>query len=609
MLRPATRFAAAVAAAALVGLSSQLPLWSMTMTAPQYPKGLKLYAYGTGMAGDLREINILNHYVGMPPLETPQLEIAIFPFGIALLMLLCLAAPLHRYLSRLAMVAIVVTPLVVLGDLQWRLYVFGHSFDPHAPIRLKPFTPPVIGSNTMWNFETSAMIGTGILCLIAAAVVLWLGGRSRPFIPVREERLQTSPTREARTRAAAVLLVLGLPAVANAGALQQRVDAAVPGSTITVDGGVHQGPLRIRGPLTVVGVNAPVIDGNGTGSVVTIEGAGVVFRGFVVRNSGRQVTEEAAGITVTGDRHRIEANQLHDVYFGIHVEGGTGHVVQGNVITPGIHHGARPGHGISVWHVENGEIRGNRISEARDGVYLSFTEGVIVSDNEVVSCRYGLHSMYSQNATFTGNTVRGNLLGAALMMSDRLVLRGNRIEQHREGAAAYGVLLKDIGDLQADGNLILANRVGVYAEGVPSQPSRAAVVTHNVIAGNEVGLALQSNAALTLSENTISDNLTDVRALGRQLSPSMQWSRGGRGNFWSQYRGYDGDRNGVGDVPHRLEDAMDALVRRNALTQAFLYTPAHLALEAAARMFPLLRQQPLLTDRYPLMATAAGVSR
>ena len=82
----------------------------------------------------------------------------------------------------------------------------------------------------------------------------------------------------------------------------------------------------------------------------------------------------------------------------------------------------------------------------------------------------------------------------------------------------------------------------------------------------------------------------------------MRWSRDGRGNAWSQYRGYDANRDGIGDVPHRVEDAMDALIRRNALAQAFLYTPAHLALEAAARMFPLYRQQPVLVDEYPLMA-------
>ena len=111
-----------------------------------------------------------------------------------------------------------------------------------------------------------------------------------------------------------------------------------------------------------------------------------------------------------------------------------------------------------------------------------------------------------------------------------------------------------------------------------------------------------------MSGNRIAENLTDVRPLGRQLSPGMRWTREGRGNSWGQYRGYDADGDGIGDVPYRVEDAMDALVRRNALIQTFLYTPAHLALEAAARMFPLYRQPPVLVDERPLMTPPVMVS-
>ena len=124
-----------------------------------------------------------------------------------------------------------------------------------------------------------------------------------------------------------------------------------------------------------------------------------------------------------------------------------------------------------------------------------------------------------------------------------------------------------------------------------------------------MGLALQSNAALTVSGNRIADNLTDVRPLGNGLSAQMRWSDGGSGNSWGQYRGFDANRDGIGDVPYRLEDSMDALIRRNPLIQAFLYTPAHLALETAARMFPLYRQRPVLVDERPLMTVPARGAR
>jgi nitrous oxidase accessory protein len=604
----AIRVAAALAASALVALSTQLPLWRMTMVAPQYRNGLRISAYGTGMAGDLRELNILNHYIGMPPISAPAFETAMFPIGIAVLIALCLLSPLHRWLQRLAVLATAAVPLVVVADLQWRLYSFGHSLNPKAPIRLKPFTPLVLGQTHMGNFESTAMVSWGFLCLAAAAVVLVLGARTRQRA---EGAVVAHPqTGRAAVASLAVLLVAPVAQGANGPApLQARIDAARPGSTLLVPAGVHQGAIVIRGPLTVVAAPGAIIDGDGLGSVVTIVGDEVTFRGFTVRNSGHQVTEEAAGIRVSGNRHRIEANSVEDVYFGIHIDDGAGLLVENNQIVPGEHHGARPGHGISAWHVRDSQILGNRVSDARDGIYLSFTDRVVVAGNTVTKCRYGLHSMYSHDARFENNDSTANLLGAALMMSDRLVLRGNKIRQHRDGVAAYGILLKDIGDLVAEDNQILSNRIGIYAEGVPSNASREAVFSRNVIAGNEVGLALQSTAALTMTGNRIAENLTDVRALGRQLSPAMQWSRDGRGNSWGQYRGYDADGDGVGDLPYRVEDTVEALIRRNPLIQAFLYTPAQLAIEAGARMFPLYRQPPVLVDDRPLISADIRGSR
>ena len=497
-----------------------------------------------------------------------------------------------------------IAPIAILADLQWQLYTFGHSLNPKAPIRLPAFTPLVIGETKIGNFHSFGMPSWGFWCLIAAAVLLAV---SRPFGRRRERQAsRKSAAGIATATAAALVLSVSAHPAAQPASLQPRIDAAPRGSVLEVGPGVYAGPLTIRGPLTVVAPQGATIDGGGQGSVVTLTGENVTFRGFTVRHSGRTVTEEAAGITITGDGHRVESNRIEDVYFGIHVGDGADVVVSNNTIIPGEHYGARPGHGISAWHLRDSSLSGNRISHARDGIYLSFTERVAVTDNVVSSCRYGLHSMYSQQARFERNRATRNLLGAALMNSDRLIFRGNRISEHLNGPAAYGILLKDIGDLVANDNFILSNRVGVYAEAVPTDPSLEAVLARNVIAGNEVGLALQSTAVLTVTGNRIAENLTDVRALGRTLSTGMRWTRDGRGNSWGRYRGYDADRDGIGDVAYQVDDAMDALLRRNHSIQAFLYTPAHLALEASARMFPLYRQPPILIDSRPLMTPDIG---
>ena len=167
------RWACGLGAAGLIAWGSTLPLWTMTMRAPQYPAGLTLSAYGTGMAGDVSELNILNHYIGMPPLHAPALETGAFPFAVIALVVLCLLSPLHQLLRRLAVAAVALTPIAMLADLQWRLYEFGHSLNPEAPIRLKEFTPLVIGTTVMGNFKSLGMVSWGLGCLALAAVLLW----------------------------------------------------------------------------------------------------------------------------------------------------------------------------------------------------------------------------------------------------------------------------------------------------------------------------------------------------------------------------------------------------------------------------------------------------
>jgi nitrous oxidase accessory protein len=589
-------------AAALIGISFRLPLWSMTMTAPQYRHGLHLTAYGSGMEGDLREINIINHYIGMATIDPrPALEVAMFPIGMALVVALCLLAPLNRWVRRIALTATIAMPVGILVDLQWWLYRFGHSLDPHAPIRMPAFTPLILGVSKLGNFVTTSTISWGVLCMIAAALVLAFGRRLIAGPAAR--RPATVTPRTIATAAAAVLCVTAATRADAQTTLQQRLDAAPRGATIIVEGGVYPGPIVIRGPMVVVGQGQPVIDGQGKGSVVTVEGDGVVLRGFVIRNSGRQVTEEAAGVSATGNGHVIENNTIEDVYFGIHLSGGNGHLVQGNRIMPGEHHGARPGHGLNVWNTQNSRFIANQISDARDGIYLSFTNQVVVENNVITRCRYGVHSMYSRDAKILNNVLSASLLGAALMLSDRLELRGNRIERHREGSSAYGLLLKDIDNLTAADNIIRSNLVGIYAEGVAAQSSSRAQLAGNTIAGNGVGIALQATAVMTIVGNRFADNLTDVRSLGSRISASTQWSQQGHGNSWSEYSGFDANGDGIGDIPHVIDGVMDALLQRNPGVQAFLYTPAHLAIEAAARMFPLARRDPVAVDRAPVMKT------
>ena len=391
------------------------------------------------------------------------------------------------------------------------------------------------------------------------------------------------------------------------GDLQARIDAAEPGSVLEVGPGTFDGPIRIDKPLTLVGAGSPLIRGNGVGSVVTISGDGVTFAGFVVRNSGRAVSEEAAGIKVRGSRHVVRNNLVEDVYFGVHLEEGADNVVSDNVIMPGEDHGARPGHAISLWNQSRVHVARNTIRAARDGIYMTFADDVLAEGNDIRESRYALHSMYSEDSRFVANHLEGNLLGGALMYSDGLEMRCNTVLRNRSGASAYGVLLKDIDSLLVEGNVIAGNRVGIYADSTPVGRDKEAVVRGNLISGNDAALALQGTVRLTFYDNQVVSNLTDVRAEGGTLSADNVWAVDGRGNYWDGYGGYDADGDGIGDIPYRYERVMNELLRRSPRTRAFVYTPASLVLERAARLFPVYRPAPLLVDPRPLMQAAQPV--
>lgn len=593
----------------LVASSVNLPLWEMKLVAPQYPDGLRIVAFGDHVGGDLREVNILNQYIGMKEItEHPAAEMALFPWSIGGLLILLLVAPFNRWIYRLAAFGAFAVPVGILADMQFRLGQFGHHLSDDAPIRLKPFTPLVLGPSHVGQFMTTAALQLGGEALIAAGIVMLAGlFFNRRIITAPAAIATIEPGTNRKIAPAAVALLIASVALTTSRAaradesLQTRIDRAQPGAILVVRGGVYKGSIAIRKPLRLIGENAPVIDALGHGSVIFINSSDVTVRGFVLRNSGSAATEEAAGVKARGSRNVIEHNVIRDVHFGIQAFDGEGDVIRRNRIQPGRGRGYRGGDGINLWSLRNSTIEGNEISDTRDGIYMSFTSGLNIRGNDITRGRYAIHSMFSQQVTVAGNRLHDNLLGAALMNSDSLLFADNRVERQRAGSTPYGVLLKDIGNLVLERNTFLQNRVAIYADGTPDSPDHRAIIRNNEIVGNDAAFSLQNSVRLIVTENAIIDNMSDVVSEESSLSAENKWSWNGRGNYWSEYRGFDANGDGVGEVPYRVEGSFDYLLQRNPSVRAFLYTPAHTALDLAARMFPLFRPDPLITDPDPLM--------
>ncbi|MCA9865207.1 MAG: hypothetical protein KC410_01815 [Anaerolineales bacterium] len=164
-------------AAILLLASMFFPYWKMTLKAPQYPGGLSIEVYVNRMTGDVREIDGLNHYIGMRPLgEAAELERAVSLVAVAILVLLVLAAIfIHSPWALLLAVPAILWPFIFIGDMYYWMRHFGLNLDPTAPLSssIKPFVPPILGSGMVGQFETVATFQIGLwMAFLAVALIL-----------------------------------------------------------------------------------------------------------------------------------------------------------------------------------------------------------------------------------------------------------------------------------------------------------------------------------------------------------------------------------------------------------------------------------------------------
>ena len=165
-----------------VGLSFTAPMWYINMKAPQYPEGLDLYIYSYKVEGgndgnDVQEINVLNHYIGMAPLDRAAMsDLDLNPLLFSAMIIFALRTAVIVKVSSMIDLLVMTTyaGLFGFGRLYYKLYTFGHNLDPRAPVTVDPFTPVMLGKKQIANFLTEAGPGLGTLYVTIFATGLTL---------------------------------------------------------------------------------------------------------------------------------------------------------------------------------------------------------------------------------------------------------------------------------------------------------------------------------------------------------------------------------------------------------------------------------------------------
>ena len=593
-----------------------VPLWRITLHAPQYPEGLGMLISVNTITGveptDLNNINGLNHYIGMKAIEPDAIPVLRYmPWVVAALALFGLGAAIagRRALLMAWVAAFAAAGAAGLVDFYAWSYDYGHNLAADAAIKVPGMTyqPPLIGTKQILNISASSWPATGgwlavLAFALAVAALTPLGRRVRvaakpAFAPAHALALLVAALllswfarpAHAATQGAAKVVVSPSGPVRS---IRSALALVRSGGVVVVSAGTyHEQEIIVTRPVSIVGLGMPAVVGNGAQTLITIAADDVTVRGLRLAHVATSFVEDHAAIRVAEARGcAILDNAIDDAFFGIYLAKVSDCRIERNVLRASHVTETTSGNGIHLWYSRDVVIADNTINGFRDGIYFEFVQGTAVSRNvSEGNLRYGLHFMYSDDCRYVRNVFRRNGSGVAVMYTKRVQMIGNRFE-HNWGAAAYGLLLKEISDARLEHNVFFRNTTGLLADGA----NRIIADRNDFI---ENGWAVKLDASTvdgSMTRNNFVANTFDMASNSRD--PSTQLS----GNYWDAYRGYDLNRDGVGDVPFRPVRLFSMIVQNHAPALILLRSTFVGLLDAAERALPSLTPV-MLADARPAM--------
>ncbi|KXO01417.1 nitrous oxide reductase [Aequorivita aquimaris] len=358
--------------------------------------------------------------------------------------------------------------------------------------------------------------------------------------------------------AAAMGKTINVCSTCEAKTIQEGINQASDGDTVLVKKGIYKEVnIIVDKSIILLGENLPTIDGEDKGEIIKIVADNVTVDGFKIINVGTSYTSDYAAIRVIKKNgYLIQNLQLEKLFFGIYLERSDNGKVLNNTIKGDAINEYNSGNGIQLWYCNDVEVRGNDVQNVRDGIYLEFSDNIRISHNlSRNNLRYGLHFMFSNNDIYEYNTFENNGAGVAVMFSKFIEMKNNVFKENW-GTAAFGLLLKEINDATISNNVFKENTVGINLEG-----SNRVTYHNNDFISN--GWAIKVRGACyanSFKENNFLYNSFDISYNSNINDNEFD------NNYWSNYTGYDLNKDGIGDVPYRPVKLFSYIVNRTPET-------------------------------------------
>lgn len=339
------------------------------------------------------------------------------------------------------------------------------------------------------------------------------------------------------------ILISKVPGPNQAGFdLAATVKIAEAFDTIIIEEGTYSiDPLIIEKPLTLLGRNYPTLHSKNGDEIIVVTSDSVQIIGLRLSGVTTSYLKERAAIRIVRSKDFvIQDNKIDHCFFGIYLEHSSNGHVANNEIRGKSTTEAASGNAIHAWYCKQLNIIKNELEGHRDGIYFEFVDKSIIRGNHSHhQMRYGLHFMFSNDDEYFDNNFHHNGAGVAVMFSRKIKMINNRFT-YNWGNSAYGLLLKEINDAEVINNQFEQNTTGIFVEG-----SNRIKYMNNTFQRN--GWAIKFSGGCSANEITY-NNFTN-NALDMVVSTSLSDNQIHH-NYWSDYTGYDLDKNEIGDIPH-----------------------------------------------------------
>lgn len=421
--------------------------------------------------------------------------------------------------------------------------------------------------------------------------------------------------------------------VAAGDAIQAIVDRSMDNDVIVLQRGEHHGPVQVTRRVILEGEPGAIIIGPHKGSVVTISAPGAVVRGLTIRGSGTDLEKMDAGVFVekTATGAVVEGNRIEGNLYGVYLHGAENSMAKGNTII-GLEEGRlnEAGNGISVWNAPGAKVIDNDVRFGRDGIYVITSKRNVFSGNRFRDLRFAVHYMYTNDSEISDNVSINNAVGFAMMFSSRLKISGNVSDGDRD----HGFLFNYANGSQITGNTVLGRLQP--AERWLSAGTRSTNAKEHGLPPSETNDAVQDSSArpgptkcvfiYNANQNRFRDNWFEGCEIGIHFTAGsernemvgnsfirnrnqvkyvstryLDWSKDGRGNYWSDNPAFDLNGDGLGDSAYRPNDLVDKVLWTAPQAKVLMNSPAVQVIRWAQAQFPALLPGGVV-DSKPLMA-------